>query len=285
MSRQKSAKKRILKISKIAKLNRKARKLFTGSGFTTSTWGHQGSGISESRMKNLESDALACSGIKPAGRCRTMALAITYGILGTPRSRVVRETMRAWFDVVRASNEQDIADIRAAWPKARDTLINKNKNANHIHGLMSNVIYILLHARWDPRTFNLWVDKKGDNWIVRDWNFSPDIVSAAISSTYVDNALPTAALHYNGLGMQSGVDFENTLRHPRAIKLDNTTSFQYRAAIETIMAAGSWPADRIMSIDPNHDNMCKRCGKKVETDFHVFWECECNAKNRARICF
>ena len=77
------AKKRILKVSRIARISRKARKLFSGSAFSAATWGHQGSALTEHQILTLERDALASSGIKAAGRCRTIALAVCYGVLGT----------------------------------------------------------------------------------------------------------------------------------------------------------------------------------------------------------
>ncbi len=41
-------------------------------------------------MLGLERDALASTGISPAGRCRTLALAVSFGVLGTPRARIIR---------------------------------------------------------------------------------------------------------------------------------------------------------------------------------------------------
>ena len=68
------------------------------------TWGHQAAAISDSKTVELEKDALACSGINPAGRCRTLALPTAYGVLGTPRARIYREILRAWFDIIRNSS-------------------------------------------------------------------------------------------------------------------------------------------------------------------------------------
>ena len=61
LARQRKSKNRILKIAKIANITRTARTLYTGSGFTTSTWGHQASGVAETKMYELEPEALACS--------------------------------------------------------------------------------------------------------------------------------------------------------------------------------------------------------------------------------
>ena len=275
--RQLKSKHRIKKISKIARLSRNARKLFQGSGFAMSTWGHQASAISEQKMRELESDALACTGIRSGGRCRTTALMIAYGVQGTPRARVTRETMRAYFSILRTASEQDVNDIRAAWPKAREALLNKQRHISAIHGILSNIIYIRLNAKWNPWLYNLWKDPEGSDWQIVDWKVSPDIVSAAITKSYFNSDLVRAANHYNGKGMEDGIDAMNTLRHIRNIKTKSDVSYQYKAALETIMSGCSWPAARISTINPLHSDMCPRCGICVETDFHAFWGCAKNA--------
>ena len=87
-------KQRMDRIRKVAQVTRHARKLFSGSGFSSSTWGHPVSPLSESMIVQLERDALASTGIKPHGRCRAMALVVAFGLQGTPRSRLVREKLR-----------------------------------------------------------------------------------------------------------------------------------------------------------------------------------------------
>ena len=274
--RQNKSKQIIFRISKIAKLSRSARKLFQGSGFAVSTWGHQASAISEIKMRALESEALACTGIRSGGRCRTSALFVAYGVQGTPRARVVRETIRAYLQLLRSASTEEINDIRAAWSIAKQAIVNKNRHISSIHGIMSNVIYVLLNAQWNPRTYNLWADPEGALWQIVDWNVSPDIVSAAITRSYFQIDLERAAKHYNGKGIENGIDTTNTLRHIRNIKTKTIVNYQYKAALETIMSACSWPASRIKTLNPLYDDICPRCGNAVETDFHAFWECRCN---------
>ena len=96
-NRFRKRKTKVSRMSKIAKVSRKARKLFSGSACASSTWGHQASGFSDTNVVQLERDALSCTAMKPAGRCKVMALLVAYGLLGIPRSRVIRETMTAWF--------------------------------------------------------------------------------------------------------------------------------------------------------------------------------------------
>ena len=99
------------------------------------TWGHQAAAISDSKIVEVEKDALACSGINPAGRCRTLALTTAYGILGTPGARIYRETLRAWFDIIRNSSEEAHNQIRFAWGKAKEHMIEFNCKITCVEGL------------------------------------------------------------------------------------------------------------------------------------------------------
>ena len=151
---------------------------------------------------------------------------------------------------------------------------------------MSNVIYIYIYiyihkyilnqARWNPRTFDCWEDPSGAAWIIKDYKTSPDIVAAAISRSYLDGELHSAAQHYNGLGMQDGIDADNTLRYLRALKSDSNVEYGYKAMLETIMSGAMWPASRIVSIRPLYCDLCPRCGIETETPLHTFWTCPCN---------
>ena len=89
------SKQRHIKISRLAKIVRKARKLFTGSAFSAATWGHQAAALSEAQLLDVERAALASTGITKEGRCRTIALLVAFGLLGPPRARIIRETLRA----------------------------------------------------------------------------------------------------------------------------------------------------------------------------------------------
>jgi len=271
------SKSRIMKISKIAKISKKSRKLFSGSAFAVATWGHQAAGIAESRIVQLERDALACSGIKPSGRCRTFALLSTYGVLGTPRARLIRETIRAWINLIKNIDEHLLIDVRAAWAKAKEALSSAvGSKANGIKGILSNVIYILIQANWVPVAFNVWRDHEGSIWTLTNFKVSPDVVATAIYHAFLELDLLRAARHHNGEGIQFGVDLTNTFRYPRNIKDSTDVDYQFKAAINSIISGCCWSAARINSINDNFPSSCNRCGALVEDDLHTFWTCPCN---------
>ena len=85
------------KIGKIASTSRLARKLFSGSGYAASTWGHQAAGLNATDFLLRERFGAKSSGITPAGRCRYTANCIAYGQYGHPKARIIRETFQAFF--------------------------------------------------------------------------------------------------------------------------------------------------------------------------------------------
>jgi len=133
------------------------------------------------QTKSLERDALACSGIPRAGRCKTFALAVAYGLLGSPVARIIRETVAAWFAILPQCTPQQVNDLRVAWSHAKDKLSFQH-SVRHIHGIMSNLVYILIKARWQPIAFNVWRDRDGSLWIINSF-VSPNIVAAAIAKS------------------------------------------------------------------------------------------------------
>jgi len=269
-------KNRNLKISSLSKISRLTRKLYTGSSYAAQTWGHQGSGISESTIIDMERDALASTGIRSGGRCRCMALLVSFGQLGTPRARVIRDTFRNWFSLLNQSTPQNILDIRVAWAKAKDNFLDCNYNVSGVHGIMSNVIYIVHHAGWNPICFNCWVDTNGDSWSIGNFKVSPDIIAAQITYSYIQQSVKRASEHYDGKGMQEGIDVGSTIRYVRSIKTHYELSYQYKAALETIIAGACWPAARINAINPDVSDLCPRCKTEPETSLHTFWTCRCN---------
>ena len=191
------ARSRNTRIEHIARHSRFARKLFSGSAFSASTWGHQGTSISNSMMVELERRALAATGIKPAGRCRAISLIVAYGVQGTPRSRIVRESLRVWFDVLRNIKPSVLGDLRLAWAKARDLLIKEPKDI-HVKGVMSNLILLLIKANWFPEQVHVWRDPRGTRWTLAGSLYSPDVVAAKINHDFLNIELQRADSHYCG---------------------------------------------------------------------------------------
>ena len=194
--RLKNSKSRLMKIQSIAKISRRARILFSGSGLPAATFGHAACGLSRAQIESLEMQAANCSGITKPGRCRTLALVLAYGRYGTPLARIIHETTTAWFntlcDYLSRGNHIDV--IRA-WSKAHKTLKNSRKNAEYSNagtrGLMSNVISMLLNLGWYPTAYNVWEDPVTGTWTLTDASVAPHLViRKLIHSSHTNIASP-----------------------------------------------------------------------------------------------
>ena len=102
---------RRMRVANLANISCNARKLLNGSAFSASTYGHSGSALSNSEIIQLERDALTTTGLKPRGRCRALGLIVTCCILGRLRARIIGETVRAWFKLLRDSTELELSEI------------------------------------------------------------------------------------------------------------------------------------------------------------------------------
>jgi len=188
----------------------------------------------------------------------------------------VRETIRAWFDILRDVTTEVLNDIRVAWSRTRHVIYPGYCNIKDVCGIMSNVIYILTCAGWTPRLYNCWEDSDGSIRAITDFQVAPDIVAAAIARSFFNLDLQRAAAHYNGGGVDQGVDVDSTLKFLRNTRTNTNPDYRFVACLETIIAAGAWPAARIHEVHPDFSSECPRCHAAPETALHTFWQCPCN---------
>ena len=77
-------------------------------------------------------------------------------------------------------------------------------------------------------------------------------MASRIVQTDLDSSLCQASQHYNGAAIQDGLDFASTSKVIRNIQENkNDVSHSFKAALETVMAAATWPAARIAEVRPS----------------------------------
>ena len=132
---------RQLRIIEIAKITKKARRLYSGSTHAASTWGHQSVCLPESTLIALERRASKATGIDTAGRCRFWCLVVTYGDRGHPIARLLKEIFGAWFQALAdIAGPENFSSLRLAWSKIRQKLVSEKMHLHKKHGLMHNVV-------------------------------------------------------------------------------------------------------------------------------------------------
>ncbi len=259
-----------LKMHKISKISRMARKLFQGSAYSASTWGHQGSGCPEQMLLELEVDAAKATGITPQGRCRFTSLCVAYGPRGHPRARIIKETLANWFQLVQVKTDQkDTNELRAAWARVKDGILNEYNKVDHaddnerytsaaklVVGILSNVILLLVSLGWEPTAFNIWRDPQKEFWVSgqNEKSKSDNVIIYAIVDSSNFKQLQRASKHYNGKGIEHGIDWATTLKWLNRLK--HKGEIDKANALETIMSGACWPLARVAEIHPEVSPLC-----------------------------
>ncbi len=114
-------KKRIDTICRIAKINRKAGVLFSGSQFSAFTWGHQVVVLAQTQIDSLKKRGALSTRIHEAGRCRTWALFVGFGRRGHPMARILKELFGEWFQTLKlyCGDSDQFIMASKAWDQAR----------------------------------------------------------------------------------------------------------------------------------------------------------------------
>ncbi len=136
------------------------------------------------------------------------------------------------------------------------------------------MIYIIMSCKWNPISFNVWEDENGDIWTLTGSTVSPNVVASALIKAHFNSDLRRAASHYDGLGMHEGIDFHATMAVIRS--LSSNQYYYYKCAIESILAATTWPNQRVHECYSHVSPICSRCGSAPDNSIHCFWQCPAN---------
>jgi len=138
------------RIYRIAKVTRRARVLFSGAGYSKSTWGQQASAITLQEWSKIEVAAVNAAGFGK-GRCRYSALCIAYGPEGQPFTRAIKETFILWFKLVLPlikHNSPILIHIEESWNqiykdmKLQDEKISLEKGLARADGIAAHITVI-----------------------------------------------------------------------------------------------------------------------------------------------
>jgi len=239
----------------------------------------------------FERQAATSGGIKPEGRDRYAALCIICGPRGHPKIRIYRELLVTWFFLLQEcqANHQYLLQARLTWRKISDNLKNilRNKETlqpghckwttlfKHVEGIMSHVIYLLLCLDWDPRHLELWINPKRETWVLTSFKAlaRTDLIQEVTESIHSQEQ-KRAANHYLSPPPQSKIAWHHT--PAQKFKFKNKESSNECAILETCIAAGMWPAQRIHDIHHTYPSPCPSCKKSAETTKHALYECPAN---------
>jgi len=142
-----------------------------------------------------------------------------------------------------------------------------------IRGIMSSAIAMLLEVKWQPHAFNCWQDPDGKFLVLDDFRVSIHNFSKHTVSFFTKLDLDRARRHFNGKGIERGIDWDASLKAIKSHK--SPEQYPYKCALETILSGATWPLSRI-AVHTSVDTLCPRCGKEPEDSLHCFWTCPAN---------
>eukprot|EP00959_Pyramimonas_sp_CCMP1952_P180202 3768329-Pyramimonas_sp.AAC.1 len=119
------------------------------------------------------------------------------------------------------------------------------------------------------------------------WDQDPDwsTILGLVHETLQVGLWKAAAEHHNGRGLEEGADTTALLSHMRA--LERKGAYKLRGGLANLSTAGFWSLCRLEQAGVKiESNLCRRCQRCPETDFHTVWEClgnslieECQGSN------
>ena len=215
-SRLVKTKGRALKVSRLARVSRKARVLYSGSVHAAATWGHQVQSFLVTQLMELEVRAAKATGNTTRGRCRYVALVCAYGQRGHPIARLIKEIFTSWFQVLpRIIELGKYLDLQKAWLDIKRRVWSQPRPLEvQYHGLIHNVLQWLYFLNWQPVTPTLWLEPRSDltqvgaGTVTRKWQ----VAKAGGKATLIVYAL---------------VDSYNSLRHASVASWRNAVSYTH----------------------------------------------------------
>ena len=297
------AKKRLTKVSKLAKSVRKASVLAYTGALPQALWGSVSLGLAPSALKSLVARTAAATGISAAGRCPATAIALAMGQDRHPVVQTAVEQVSLWIDLWRGE-----ASLRALaarfWRVAHDRVIQysdgqalPNVQWQRVIGPFSATLAKLTEQGWRLDNPCRWVDPSGFAW---EPDFDAD--KAPFLSLVARYALKVvwqaASEGWCGQGLQDGVDWVATLSLLQHINLVNSGDAldlflnididrghdvdpevwhdKARVWLELLLCGGFWPEERAAGIHGT-SYICPRCKRSPESALHLLWTCPANA--------
>ena len=280
---------RVAAIKNLSRISPMARKLYSGSAYSASTWGHMSRLLSTSTILQIERDAANSSGIKIAGRNLFMTNVVAYGKSSHPVARLYTDMVKSHFSVLDSILDSHISmiDFRKAWSAIYAKVakhISTNKKALHKStGPIYNTICMLLAIGWDPVYPDLW-KHEGQTYVYN--NRAPvSLICKYVVDTINQLGCTTVEEHYCGKGAGEGLSLDHSLsvlyslkRRTNKLNPDvllpcpSSEVHALKGALECLLAGSFWPAERVRSIKPEADGLCAKCGQ-LDTPLHQFWTC------------
>ena len=255
-------------------------------------------------LLHFERAAASISGIRAGGKCRFMTLACAYGPRNHPVARVIKELFGTWFQTM-ASLVTDFPEeyrlARQAWLIIKEKVSSKAKAnkakavplqqpiclsvyglESQVCGIMSNVIVMLISLGWNPAQIDIWESPSGLAFVLGSFLDNTSHMILDIIDSYNALQFPRVSQHFDGKGIEKGVDFGVTFSLLRAYRRNKSGkeprwkpeyAESRAAALETAFSGSLWPQSRVSDAFPDVSNECLRCAEPHADSLHDIYLC------------
>ena len=133
--------------------------------------------------------------------------------------------------------------------------------------------------------FNVWTDPQKELWVSgqNEKSKSDNVIIYAIADSSNFKQLQRASKHYNGKGIEHGIDWATTLKWLNNLRRKG--EIDRANALETILCGACWPLARVAEIHPEVSPLCAFCLLEPGDALHFFWTCprhsQCEAEEVA----
>ncbi len=130
--------------------------------------------------------------------------------------------------------------------------------------------------RWNPKHLDIWANPHGHPYVLGTAKDCIPPLLYDIIDGYNDLQCERASRHYDGKGIELGVEWSSTLSITYTMRRSKTQWVTcLLAALETVMAGASWPQARVGDISQDVQPTCLLCGVPIGDSLHVSWNCPC----------
>ncbi len=153
---------------------------------------------------------------------------------------------------------------------------------SQVCGIMSNVIVMLISLGWNPAHIYIWESPSGVAFVSGSFLDNTSHLLFDIIDSYNALQFPRVSQHFDGKGIEKGVDFEVTFSLLRAYRRNKSGkeprwkpeyAESRAAALETAFSGSLWPQSRVSDAFPDVSNECLWCGEPRADSLHDIYLC------------
>ena len=277
-ARLKKAQVRGARVKRLARVDKKARKLYSTGLQPVAAYGAVATGLTHSKVEQLRTLAVDACGL-PSGRCKTTALSLAFGEEGDPAVAMRTLILKDWIAFWRGASTSLRASLRHYWARMLPSWA-KPYRWSRVRGPCGVVAATLFDVDWSPAAPDVWYPPQREGQEQQGWRISQDgpiaDFVAALTATIMQPLWRKAASHRCGTGCQDGVDLTSFRRH-----LSHFSNKGHFDSYNLLCAAGAgalWPEQRKHEAGFRTCPTCPQCGLAPETEAHQLWGCHASSQ-------